>query len=226
MPAAGAGGGTGLDADRTLALTYVPARRRPGVEALWRLDLALGQVLAGGRDPMLSRIKLVWWRDRLEELDRARAPAEPVLQALAEHVIGRGVAGAALAPMVEGWAALLSEDPLTQADLDTYAGARGGLLFRHSAVLLGGEADGGVEQGGEAWALVDLARHSNPVDAEAALAAAGRRLAAMRWPSALRPIGMLASLAARDVGRGGAELEPQGVPGRMVRMLRHRLTGS
>ncbi|HEX8534003.1 MAG TPA: hypothetical protein VF662_07535, partial [Allosphingosinicella sp.] len=58
-----------LDADRALVLTYVPAARRAAVGALWRLDVALGAVLAGGREPMISRIKLAWWRDSLVKLD-------------------------------------------------------------------------------------------------------------------------------------------------------------
>src|SRR3546814_1595731 len=82
-----ADGMTPLDPDRTLALSYVPAKHRPAVEALWRLDAALGAVLAGGREPLIGQIKLVWWRDALEKLDRERAPAEPVLRAVAEHVV-------------------------------------------------------------------------------------------------------------------------------------------
>src|SRR5687768_18513690 len=91
-----------LDPDRTLALSYVPARRRSAVGALWRLDSALGAALAGGREPMISRIKLAWWREALERLDRERAPAEPGLQELAEHVLPAGVGGAELAGMEGG----------------------------------------------------------------------------------------------------------------------------
>lgn len=214
-----------LDADRALALTYVPAAKRAAVGALWRLDVALGGVLAGGREPLISRIKLTWWRDALLKLDSATAPAEPVLQDLARHVLPAGPSGAALAEMEEGWAVLLSEDPLTTDDLATYAAGRGALLFRHSAALLGAPLPPALETQGEAWALADLARHSNPADGAAAMAAAAERLKSERWPSKLRPLGMLAVLTARDVKRGLSGLEPPGAPARMVRMLRHRLTG-
>jgi phytoene synthase len=216
---------TPLDPDRTLALTYVPARRRAAVEALWRLDAALGAAIATGREPLISQIKLAWWREALAKLDRERAPAEPVLQALATHVLPAGVTGAELSEMEQGWAALLNEHALESDDLDLYAG-RGRLLFRHSATLLGGRSDAALEGSGEAWALVDLARHSGEPDASAALAAARDRGAAARWPSALRPLGMLAALARRDAAAGSVgEFEPQGAPRRMLRMLRHRLTG-
>ena len=211
-----------LDPDRILALSYVPAARRPAVEALWRLDAALGAALAGGREPLIAQIKLAWWRETLERLDAAPAPAEPVLQAVAAHVLPAGVAGSELARMEEGWSLLLSPDPLTRDELGRYAAARGGLLFRHTAALLG--FAGEPPAGGEAWALVDLARHSaDEADVDTAVEAARAAGMGRPWPSRLRPLGMLAALALRDTSR--PRWEEQGAPARMLRMLRHRLTG-
>jgi phytoene synthase len=216
-----------LDPDRALALAYVPAARRAAVEALWRLDAALSSVLSTGREPMISQIRLAWWREALEKLDRERAPAEPVLKALAEHVIPAGISGAELSAMEAAWTMLLSPEPLGAADLALYASARGGLLFRYSARLLGDpEPASAVEAGGGAWALVDLARHSmDAADSEVAVRAA-RAVEPWRWPSRLRPLGMLAALARRDAEPARPRWEPQGSPGRMARMLRHRLTGN
>ncbi|HEX8668618.1 MAG TPA: squalene/phytoene synthase family protein [Allosphingosinicella sp.] len=214
-----------LDRDRILALSYVPARRRAAVEALWNVDLALGQVLVGGREPLISQIKLAWWREALEKLDAAPAPSEPALEAAARHVLPAGVSGAELARMEAGWAALLSPEPLTGEELATYATMRGGLLFRLTARLLGSASDAAAERAGEAWALVDLARHSgNAADADA-VSAARSRGGERRWPSRLRPLGMLAALAARDAEEGARRWEEQGAPTRMLRMLRVRLTG-
>jgi phytoene synthase len=218
-------GASPLDPDRALALTYVPAARRGAIGALWRLDAALGAVLAGGREPLISQIKLAWWRDSLEKLDREKAPAEPALQDLARDVLPAGVSGAQLSQMEEGWTLLLSEEPLTPEDLALYAEGRGARLFAHSAALLGDALSPDMAAAGEAWALVDLARHSNPADAAAAMTAAAERARPVRWPSRLRPIGMLAALAMRDLERGLSEIESPGSPGRMLRMLRHRFTG-
>jgi phytoene synthase len=191
---------------------------------LWRLDVALGAALAGAREPMIARIKLAWWREALERLDREPAPAEPALQEAAAHLLPV-VTGAELAGMEEGWAALPSSETLTAENLLTYAERRGGLLFLYSARLLGAEADR-LEQAGEAWALVDLARHCATVgDADVALAAARERRGPPRWPSRLRPLGMLAALAARDADPTRPPWEPKGAPARMWRMLRHRITG-
>jgi len=181
----------------------------------------LGAVLAGGREREVSRIRLAWWREALERLDRAPPPPEPVLQGIAAH----GLPGAELAAMTDGWEELLVEGPLGPDALQAYAAARGGALFRHSARLLG-QPDHPVEAAGRRWALVDLARRSaDPAEAAAALAdaAAGAGDDPL-WPKRLRPLGMLAVLSARDSARG-ARLERQGAPARMLRMLYHRLSG-
>ncbi|HYG46557.1 MAG TPA: squalene/phytoene synthase family protein [Allosphingosinicella sp.] len=214
-----------LDPDRILALSYVPARARWAVGALWRLDSALGAALAGGREPMISRIKLAWWREALERLDRERAPAEPALQELAGHVLPSGIRGEELAAMEEGWTVLASAEALGPDELAAYARARGALLFRFTARLLGGGEED-VDQAGEAWALVDLARHcATAGDSDIALAAARERTLPRLWPSRLRPLGMLAVLAARDSDPARPPWEARGSPGRMWRMLRHRISG-
>lgn len=209
----------GIDPDRTLALAYVPAAVRPAVEALWRLDAAFAAILATGTQPMISQLRLAWWREALERLDSAPPPAEPVLQALHAHVLPR-VSGAELAAMEEGWLLLLSEEALGADELARYAALRGGLLFRYSARLLG-DTDFPAEPAGAAWALADLARHSRRPD-ESKLPLPDSK---MKWPKRLRPLGMLAILARRDLEQAGKKVERQGSPGRIWRMIRHRISG-
>jgi phytoene synthase len=218
-----------LDPDRLLALAYVGRPRRSVLNALWTLDAALGAAVAGASESMLAAIKLSWWHERLDELESKGAPAEPVLQAVAREVIPAGVAGRALAELTEGWRALLVEGRLQPGDMDHYAALRGGALFRLSASLLEHAGESMVEAAGEAWALADLARRtSQSGEAETALSAAQRRFDdafARKWPAPLRPLGMIAALARRDVGRGAGRIERQGSPGRMLAMIAHRLTG-
>lgn len=219
------GEGTGLNSDVAFALGSAPAAVQSALNALWTLDDALGRVLATGREPMVTRIRLAWWREALERLDREPPPKEPVLEGLAAHVLPRRVTGAELAEMEAGWLAVLGDQPITGDELDGYARQRGGRLFGLAARLLGG-AEEPATQAGEAWALVDLARHSTETfDVAAALAAARARTLPRRWPKALRPLGMLAVLAARDLKRGPERWEEPGTPPRTARMLRHRLSG-
>jgi phytoene synthase len=214
-----------VNPDVELALGSAPEAARPALRALWSLDAAFGKVLVTGREPMISRIRLAWWREALERLDREPPPKEPVLHGAAACLLPAGIAGAELGAMEEGWLAILSDEPIESQALNVYAARRGGLLFTFAARLLHRSVRDAAAAG-EAWALVDLARHSTePHDIEAALSAAKQRSLPSRWPRPLRPLGMLAVLADRDCRRGPTELEPPGAPPRIARMLRHRLTG-
>ncbi|WP_306286394.1 hypothetical protein [Sphingomonas sp. Ant20] len=76
-------------------------------------------------------MRLTWWYEALGRLDTAPPPAEPVLQALARHVVPQ-VGSATLATIAEGWEALL-ETPLDDAAVERFARLRGGQLFAAAA---------------------------------------------------------------------------------------------
>ena len=204
-----------------LPLAYAPAAGRAGMAALLELDRKLGAILrGGGREPMLKQMRLTWWFEALERLDREPPPAEPTLQAVAAYALSRGATGAAMAGMVDGWEALLDE-PVSAEALPVHARARGGRLF---ALLAGvcGAADAQAEAAGEGWALADLSAHlSDPALAGRARSLAAERLGratAVRWSRAGRGLGALALTARHDLeGRGG--------PARVGRLLWHRVTG-
>lgn len=204
-----------LTPEQTLALAYVPTLRREAVRALWRLDAVLKAARSTGSQPMIRRIKLAWWDEALQRLDTAPPPAEPTLEALAHHVIPLDVTGAEMADLATGWAQLTDE--YASAEVHEYASARGGTLFRLTARLLGHQWPQ-VEAAGEAWAIVDLARGGERPD----LSSVPGKLPPDRWPTPLRPLGMLAVLAGDDVATGFSR---QGSPLRLLRMLRHRITG-
>lgn len=175
------------------------------MRALWTLDSALGAAAFSGREPMIRRIKLAWWREALERLDSAPPPAEPHLQAAAAELLPCGIRGVELAELADAWAEIEEAD----------GAGRGAILFALSARLLGGEADEKVRSAGEGWARVDLARRRGESSAEW-LVPSGV------WPRRLRPLGMLAVLARADARRGFGR---PGSPRRMARMLGHWLTG-
>ena len=212
------------DPERALALAYVPPAARPAVQVLWALDEALGTIVARAREHALAQIRLIWWRDALCALGGgASPPVDPLLRALDAMVVPR-TGGAALAPIAEGWGALLGE-PDEEA-LRAHARARGEALFAATAMLLGADfAD--IPRAGRLWSAVDAARRLGGEDADAALGVGRGELgegAGARWPIALRPLGMLAALAARDARRGVVAAS-RGAPGRVARMVAHRLTG-
>lgn len=196
-----------IEPETALAVAYARASARPALNALFELDARLRETQRQAREPMIAAIKLAWWREALAS--ERPAKGEPLLDRLAALDIDT----APLASIAEGWAAL-GED-----DLAEHARLRGGTLFRAAAALLGGGA-APVEQAGQGWALADIGR--GEANGATAFALAQPLLAealASPWPQPLRPLGMLAKLAARD------PFERQGSPARMLAMLRFRLVG-
>ncbi len=193
---------------------YWPSALRPAFDALFCLDDALADIVAKASQPMLGAIKLAWWRDRLEELEAAGAPAEPRLQSVAAELLPRGVSGAALAGLTDGWTALLEEAP--DAERIAQGGAR---LFALGAQLLGA-SDPLIGAAGTLYRRAQVVRRELiyvdwPMD---------RELAGHRFAKSLRPLTALAALAARDSKRP-PPAEPEGTPGRALALIRHRISG-
>jgi phytoene synthase len=207
---------------RQLVLIYAPASSRSAAAALLALDNRLGAILRGTREPLVGQMRLTWWFEALERLDTAPVPAEPVLAALAEHVLPRGVSGAELATMIDGWELVMPLAPLGGAELDRYARTRGGALFKSLARVCDAAPGDPAEVAGRGWALADLAAHVG--DAE--LAERARHAAeplfglamGVRWSRRGRMLGAMALI-------GQADLAQRSGHGLVARLLWHRITG-
>lgn len=209
--------------ERALAMTYAAPAHRPALAALWALDDRLAAILRTTREPIVGQMRLTWWHDALSALDESAPPAEPVLEALARHVVPR-VAGRRLADLVEGWEALL-EPTLDLAAVQAHATHRGGGLFTAMATIVGVD-DPAVATAGAGWALADLAGHLEaPATADLARNLASETFAkvdAFRWPAPARAIGATARSAQLDLL---AQPKPRGHPARAARLLWLRVTG-
>lgn len=200
--------------DRDLVRLYWPVELRPAFDALLDIDEAMAEIVAKATEPALAAIKLAWWRERLQELDEGKAPAEPRLQAASAELLRRGVTGANLSGFEDGWAALLDETP----DLAPVA-ASGVRLFKMAARLLDDD-DPMLAEAGRLYALQHARRRVLVAVPPPSLAPA---LAGSRFGRRLRPLTCLAALAARDSRQ--LVLEPEATPGRAWALIRHRLTG-
>ena len=198
--------------DRDLVRLYWPKELRSAFDALFDIDDAMGTVVARATEPTLAAIKLAWWRERLEDLDQDKAPAEPRLRAAVAELLPRGISGAELATLEDGWAALLDED--ISLERITKAGAQ---LFALGAKLLG-QSHSLLDAAGSLYGHQRAARRGllPPMKGPG-------EISAHVVPRALRPLTALAALAIRDA-QGGAS-EPEATPGRALALLKHRLTG-
>jgi phytoene synthase len=181
---------------------------RPAFDALFAIDDAMGEVVAQSTQPALGAIKLAWWRERLEELDQGKVPAEPRLQDAANELLSRGLRGGELAALEDGWLALL-EQPIDAGR----ASNRGAILFGLAARLIADPAP-------------DLAGPGR-LYAQGSLRRRGMELAGVEQTSVqsisvrFRRLTGLAALAKRDL----QHREPEGTPARAWILFRHRLTG-
>ena len=197
--------------DRDLVRLYWPVELRPAFDALFAIDDAMADVVEKASDPTLAAIKLAWWRDRLEGLDKGQVPAEPRLQGAARELLPKAISGGMLSSLEAGWAELLALQPDLQI-----ATARGATLFQLAARLLGWEGHSiVVAPHGRLFAAADFRRRG--LIREIAIDPADLP----KVPRTLRPITGLAALAARDLAR----VEPEATPGRAFALLRHRWTG-
>lgn len=196
---------------------YWPAEVRPAFDALFDLDDALGSVVARATEPALAAIKLAWWRETLEKLDREPPPPEPRLQAATRELLPRGLSGADLASLEEPWRLLLMKDQ--QAIFMRGVALRGTVLFELAARLLGVTLDD-LGDHAQCFAAADLGRRSI---FDLVPLKFGR--SKVRVPRSARPLSMFAALARRDMRSGGPPFEPEGSPGRAWALLRHRLSG-
>lgn len=188
---------------------------------MWNLDLAFADVVATSSQPALGAIRMAWWRERLEELDRGGdAPLEPRLQRVRSELIGRGISGGELSRLEDAWLPMLEPFPWTQQAVEGFR-LRGRLLFGIGARLMGAKSED-AEAAGALWSLVDGASHCSDSPSREALCAAARNAAEEippRLPSVIRPLTVLAALAAYD-------LRPGGRLGRVGAALAHRLRGT
>lgn len=175
----------------------------------------MAQVVVRATQPALAAIKLAWWRERLEDLDHGKVPAEPRLQQAARELLPLGISGKKLAELEQSWAALLDEAP----DRERIA-ERGELLFELGAMLLGLQFGESLGKAGRMFATVRVARLGL-----LEISTGGSGLERQVSPRRARPLTALAALAMRDLRRGGPPFEPEATPGRAWTLLRHRLTG-
>jgi len=221
--------GQGNNPEQDLVLSYARAGSRSGLLALFALDAALAKILRTTREPMVGQMRLTWWHEALTRLDSAPPPAEPVLRAMAQHVLPHGISGARLAGLIDGWEELLEGEALEDAAILRHAEARGGALFATAGEVLGARDTDPVVPAGRGWALADLGRHlSDRAAAERVLGLAAAPLAEAgcgRWSRAARPLGALAQIARMNLAVPLDQPLPIGAPRRVGRLLLHRLWG-
>ena len=133
----------------------------------------------------------------------------------------RGITGKELSQLEDAWLPLLQSFPWGEEVAEGMR-LRGRVLFGIGAKLLG-SVPHDSQEGGALWSLVDCASHcSDPQSRDFLMTKAQELLPQLRRksPRQLRPLTVLAALAAAEVIRTGSGLA------RLSAAVRHRLLGT
>ncbi len=187
-----------LPADRRLALAYAPAAARADSLAVFLLDQRLARLVSQQREPLLTQMRLAWWRDRMGEEATGFHHDEPVLALLAHW----GDRRQKLTALVDGWEALLTDPPISETAIATFAHGRAQAFAALAGQLGLVECAEEARRAAGNWALADLSMHiGDPAEAALVQDMASRQ----DWNPArlhrkLRPLAVLHGLARRKKG--------------------------
>lgn len=185
-----------------LALSYAPAHARQRTLGLLLLDAHLGTLLRQMREPVLTQLRLAWWRDTLNKPVAQWPAGNQVLAALVEW---RNPI--ALVPVVDGWEELVTDD-LGPTEIEAFASGRGKGFAVLAKELDLPDAAPAAQAAGRMFALADLLGNiSSPAERAQILQLAGKATGhAERLPRPLRPLAVLSGLAARSIAKGDGHM--------------------
>lgn len=135
-----------------LAIAYAPQRARAALALLLRFDARFAGIIANTSEPLITQMKIAWWRDAMIASVAARPKGEPLLSILFE--LNDPAVSQAATQLADAWELLVGEDQWSAATLENFARMRGRAVFNSYATLCGQlKLPSGL---GEQWAANDL----------------------------------------------------------------------
>lgn len=158
------------DFGRYAATLFAPAETRPHLLALYAFDAELSRVRDLVSEPMPGELRLQWWRDALENPERADVVSHPVARAL--HAAARfgALPREVLLGLVDARVDDLYDDPIsTMVDLEARLGASSSAVIRLACLIAArGRDPGGADAAGFGGVAQGIARMLRRLPVEAA----------------------------------------------------------
>ena len=143
------------DRERYLSTLFLPAAKRPAVQALLAFASDIASIQARVREPAAGEIRLQWWVDALEGVGHGDVRQNPLAAALLDALAASRIPTGALVRLLRARRFDLFHDPMPDvASFEGYAGETESVLFQLSAMLL----NGGEELPGDAAGHFGVAR--------------------------------------------------------------------
>ncbi len=144
------------DHDRFLTVLLAPASARDALLALYAFNLEIGRIPAAVSEPMMGHIRLQWWRETVEGLDRGETRGHAVAEALAATNLPRE----GLLALIDARERDLSEEPFADLPaLESYAATTSAAVMHlASGTLAAAAPEHVICSAGIAYALTGLLR--------------------------------------------------------------------
>lgn len=172
-------------------------KHRSLFHATFGLDTLLGRVVLGSNEPIVSQIRLAWWREKLQVLSAGALDRDP-LTALIQSSWGMDTSP--LIKLIDGWESFIVEPKRPMFFVSAKAE-----LVRAIAEKVGSQSDvDGAVLDAKLWAYADLANIADEMTRAWALQE-WRKLPSVTHTKAreLRPLRVLGGLARRSLENGG-----------------------
>jgi phytoene synthase len=152
-----------FDYDRWLACLFTPTQFRASVMAVLAFNSEIARVRETVSEAMLGDIRLQWWRDALQDIQKGTIKAHPVLQALSRQHQERALDLSLMQEMIDMRAKDLDPAPIaSEGEMIVYADATGGNLHRLIFNAISTEESSSkieaVMRSGRAYALCGMLR--------------------------------------------------------------------
>ncbi len=212
-----------FDPDAVIALAYARRAVREGLSRLLVLDRFFAETALSRREPMLTQIRLAWWREQLERIDCTVVAADPMLETARWLVQRHDVSGDQLAALVNAWDTLIAGESDSGRAIELHAISRGRALAAIGAAIAKDAARDEVSALLSAWSARQCAlRATDLAVADSAIEIATRLQGALPltlMPASMRPLAILSRLAERDVMTAQESRPKPGSPRRMLQAL-------
>ncbi|MDH3579411.1 MAG: squalene/phytoene synthase family protein [Hyphomicrobiales bacterium] len=152
------------DLDRYLATLFAPAHARDPLMALYAFNIDVSRIPGAVSEPMLGEVRLQWWRDALEVLEKGDVTGNPVADALGKAIHDFNLPKPLLQGVIDARAFDLSGEAMPDGQaLKAYLQKTQGALFTLAARIVTGEKpdralEAIAQQAGFAWGLTDMLR--------------------------------------------------------------------
>lgn len=189
-----------------LALNYAPPLLRNRFGALFAMEARLRRYVAASREPLLTQIKIAWWREQISRSPESEHEPEPLLGVLRSHW---NEDLDVLADYVGSYELLLADKPLRFADSTPFSEQAGKVYASFGHIAEMSQFAEAANRAGRIWATAWLMDNRYLRRDEPALLPLthGTPGDLPRLPPALRSIAVLRALGRRALVGGVGLLE-------------------